>query len=85
MKVMQIADFTPLYSYHVPEHFLGTWISNDEKWMIEVALRGGGYNVRPMENNPNHVYWQTPYNSNVFDNIPTLEKAYEVYKKYSML
>lgn len=82
---MQIADFTPLYSAIVPDHFLGTWLSKDKKWMIEVALRGGGYNVRPMENNMDSVYWQTPYNSTIFDNLSTLEKAYEIYKKYSIL
>jgi hypothetical protein len=80
---MELKGFKRLYSSIVKDHFLGTWISDDREWMIEVALRGGGYNVRPMKNDPNNIYYQTPYGSTIFDNLPTLEEAYKTYLKYA--
>lgn len=67
-----LTGFKKLHSKLIPDYFLGVWVSDDDNWNIETALRGGGFHVVPR-----HMKTMDG-----FFNIPTLKEAYELYLKY---
>lgn len=77
----ELEGFKKLYSAIIPNHFLHTWVSDDEEYMIEIALRGGGFNIIPMNNDPMSRYHQTLHAETIYLNIPTLDEAVQIYNK----